>query len=156
MAKMVLLAEVGKMPISGNNQHGFSLLELLIVLFIAGILLSFSVFSVNLLNKHNQNSVITQLQNQVQSAQHRAKMFNFLMRIRLYEDEADEDRQRIVTERFNFNFDIDKQKWVTESEIPLTDEVVTMTSPFIVINPNGFITDGEICINEQCWQSASK
>lgn len=150
---MAQLAEQARMRILENNQYGFTLIELLIVILIIGVFANFSVYSVNLLDKHEQNLTTNQLTSQIQSARHKAQMFNFSMRINLIENKGD---QQIVVEYF----DPFKRAWRVDGnieKITLTkQDTVLMDVPFININANGFITDGQICINDECLQSVQK
>lgn len=129
-----------------NRQNGFSLIEVLIVLLIAGILLSFSVYSVNLLDKQHQNSTITQLKNNINSIQRKAQMLNFPMRIRHI---TEEKNQKIITEYFNAN----KRAWLLDSTmniVALDNDSFSMSTPFIEVRPSGFITQGTFCIDDKC------
>lgn len=146
MALTALLVVRAKTKMLQNRQNGFSLIEVLIVLLIAGILLSFSIYSVNLLDKQRQNSLITQLQNQISSVKHKAQMLNFLMRIRHI---VEKDSQRIVVEYFN----VEQRVWLLDKNIKsvqLTDEKIDINTPFIDIRANGFITQSTLCVNDEC------
>ena len=151
MAKMALQAEQVRMPTSENKQYGFTLIELLIVILIVGILASFSVYSVNLVNRNNQHNLVTQLKNQIQATQHKAQMFNFSMRIRVIENENN-STQQIVTERF----DNVGQKWISDNQISPSSEDRVVMYETIMIEPNGFITDNQVCINDECVDVAQK
>lgn len=141
-----LLAGLVKTKMSKNKQNGFSLIEVLIVLLIAGILLSFSIYSVNLLDKQRQNSNITQLKNTVHSIQRKVQMLNFKMRMRAI---VEKQKQKIIIEYFN----IEKRAWLTDNTIKmisLKDENINTDVVFIEFHPNGFITDGIFCIDNEC------
>ncbi len=156
MAKTALLAGQVRMPTLGNNQRGFTLIELLIVILIVGIVSSLSVYSVNLVSQQTQNSFVTKLQNQVQSARHKAQLYNFSMRIRLLEEGKDNETQQIIVEYF----DVDKQIWRLDTKLDKitlsNQQTILMDQPLIEIGANGFITDGQICIDDECWKSAKE
>lgn len=139
-----------------QRSNGFTLIELLIVILIIGVVTNLAVYSVKLIDRPGENS-FTKLKKQKKIVQHKAQMSNFLMRIRLAEDSKD-NTQSIIAEYF----DVEKQIWSPDTKIEAgkitlnNQETVLMDYPFIVIHPNSFVANGQICINDECLQYAKK
>ena len=144
---------VVKTKMLANKQNGFSLIELLVVLLIAGILLGAAAYSIRLLNQQQQTDLTIQLKNQIQATQHKSALFNWLMRIRLL---TEKQQQRIVAERFDF----DKYSWQIDGSIDAIqladDALVNMERQFLLVMPNGFTTNSNVCIDDACIRSVEE
>lgn len=146
MAQQVVMAKTKMLK---NKQSGFSLIELLIVLLIAGILLAVSTYSLNLVSKQEENVSINLLRDKLSAAKHTAQIYNFEMRLI---SQSIEDKQTLIVQVLHPV----KQVWQNSKQIPplmLTDANVQFDPYPILIKPNGFITPGTICIDEHCTET---
>lgn len=157
-----------------QRSAGFTLIELLIVVLIVGVISSLAAYSMQIVSEQNQNSLMNQWENQVKSVKNKAKMYNFRMRIGL-KTNPKSNQQEIFTQYWTNknqqnnekNYDVDynlintnpSQNWSWQDDLELEDmtfdddDLVLMDEKFISIFPNGFVSDGSICFNGECWEN---
>ena len=134
-----------------NKQNGFTLIELLIVLLIIGVLVSVSVYSLNLVRTTQKDKNIVKIKRLLHQTRHKSQMYNQQMRIRQNQDQ--ETKSPSLIAEF---FDVDKQQWSLDTSIEVLKFVeleFEIGADIIMLNPNGFITDTELCLNQTCVNS---
>lgn len=135
-----------------SNQKGFTLVELLVVLFIIGIITSVATISINAARPSKTQSLYNKVKSQFEDSIYLAQLYNLRISINIKEQKRGEDDFYKIVQIQQFNHG--NGKWYNKQigkngVMQFDNDEMTMTAEKIFIEANGAITPATV---EFSWE----